>query len=627
MKYFTGSGGRLFVTAVLLCLLTMTGSAQILSKTITVNVNRQRLDNVLEIMSNEGNFYFSYNSSIIKRDSIVSLSVSGRTVREVLELLLGNRFEYIESGNYLIIRRVPPKLSMVATQVYTEDKVYVVSGYVMDEGSGEKVSDATIYEKRRLLSTSSDERGYFQIRLKSTPKVSALTVSKEFYEDTTFPIKPNYNQQVTVAIVPVALSGSMITISPHDYLAKDSIVVEVQIDTIFTKYTRLKDSIKVERTAVGRLLLSSKQKIQSLNLKKFITERPIQFSVVPNVGTHGKLGAQVINNFSFNIFGGYAGGVNGLEVGGLFNIDKKDVKYVQVGGLFNIVGGRMDGLQVGGLHNTVLDTVHGVQVAGINNFVKGKFSGLQVGGIYNHVGDSVKGMQVGGIANFSGGKTVGMQVGGIANFSNKEMHGMQVAGIVNVTRKTVRGVQIGGIVNYAKKLHGLQVGLINISDSSDGYSIGLINIVMKGYHKLAFSTNEVSNANVAFKSGNAKLYSILQVGTLAGGKDKLYAFGYGIGKECKLGKGWSINPEITSQYLYLGSWDYVNQLNKLHLNVSLQLGKYFSLFAGPSFAVYYSNQPTAVSGYKFSPTSYNTFKLGGNKVTGWFGWNAGIAFL
>ena len=33
----------------------------LLSKNISLDVNRQRLDNVLEILSNKGDFYFSYN--------------------------------------------------------------------------------------------------------------------------------------------------------------------------------------------------------------------------------------------------------------------------------------------------------------------------------------------------------------------------------------------------------------------------------------------------------------------------------------------------------------------------------------------------------------------------------------
>ena len=45
-----------------------------------------------------------------------------------------------------------------------------------------------------------------------------------------------------------------------------------------------------------------------------------------------------------------------LKSAGLFNIDKKEVKYFQAAGIFNVVGGKVKGFQVAGINNTVLDT-------------------------------------------------------------------------------------------------------------------------------------------------------------------------------------------------------------------------------------------------------------------------------
>ncbi|HEX6168581.1 MAG TPA: hypothetical protein VFZ33_02740, partial [Chitinophagaceae bacterium] len=360
--------------------------------------------------------------------------------------------------------------------------------------------------------------------------------------------------------------------------------------------------------------ISGKQKIQSLNLKNFFATRPFQVSVVPGLSTHGQLSSQVVNSFSLNIFGGYTAGTNGLEIGGLFNIDKKEVKYFQAAGLFNSVGGEVKGFQVAGINNLVQDSVEGMQAAGINNFVTGKMSGFQVAGIYNHVSDSVKGVQISGVGNFSKEKVSGVQIAGVSNISNREMN----------------GVQIAGIINYTKKLRGVQIGLINIADTSAGYSIGLINIIIKGYHKLSFSANEIQNFNAAFKTGNSKLYSILQAGLNASDSNKVYSFGYGLGSELSLNKRktLSINPELSCQYLYLGSWDYTNLLNRFNLNFNVRLGKYVSLFAGPSYSVYITDQNFGFSGYRFPvpPSGYNTTKFS-NKVTGWFGWNAGINFF
>lgn len=586
---------------------------ELLSKSLSLDVNRQRLDNVLEILSNKGDFYFSYNSNIVKKDSIVSLSVRNKTVKEILGMLFNPSYEFRESGNYIIIRKAPIRMTMVTNKATVEDRVYSVSGYVYDEQSGFAINEASVYEKKLLASAMTNSDGYFKIRLKSSKSNTAqLTVSKEFYQDTSVTIEPRHNQEVTITLLPVENETERTVISPDDYLVPDS--TKSPPDTVQQQTLGKIDTVNVEKTGAARFLLSAKQRVQSINLNKFFTTRPFQVSLVPGVGSHGKMSSQVVNNFSLNIFGGYTAGTNGVELGGLFNIDKKDVNYVQVGGLFNVVGGQVKGLQLGGLNNTVLDTVKGMQVAGINNLVKGKFNGFQIGGIYNHVTDSMKGFQVGGVGNFVKSKVSGVQIAGLMNFSNRETDGAQIA----------------GVINYSKRLRGLQIGVINIADTSEGYSIGLINVILKGYHKLSFSTNEIMNVNAAFKTGNSKLYSILMAGMHTSNDQKLYAFGYGLGSELMLNKrkNLSLNPELSSQYLYMGSWDYTNILNKLYLNLNVRLGKYVSLFAGPSYNVYISDQPGKIPNYRFPipPSGYKAHEFS-NKVSGWLGWNIGINFF
>jgi hypothetical protein len=597
--------------SVLMLMLSFTAEAQTpLKKNISIQANQQRLDNVLEIISNTGNFYFSYNSNIIRRDSLVTVNFSNKSVKEILDYLFTDRYEYIESGNYIILRRKAISTAAVVKQTATEDKAYILAGYIIDETTGEKLDEASVYEPRQLSSDLSNEKGYFKLKLKSKYKTASITVSKQFYKDTTIIIEPKLNQQLVIAIRPEEDFTTMVTVSPEDYFLPDSIELELPDGQKFI-YTKT-DSIKVQKSRVGKFLLSSRQKVQSINLKKFFINRNFQLSFVPGIGTQGKLGPQISNNFSINLLGGYTGAVKVMEVGGVFNINKKNVQYFQAAGVFNLVGGTVKGFQMAGVHNTVLDNTSGFQSAGVSNFVKGRFSGLQMAGVYNHVTDSVKGWQMAGVGNFSKGKIKGWQVAGVFNFSNKE----------------IRGGQIAGVINYTKKLKGVQIGLINIADTSDGYSFGLLNFVRKGYHKLSISTNEITQLNAALKTGNHKLYSILMAGMNLDKNRKLYSFGYGIGKDSRLNKHLSITTELSTQNLYAGSWDYFNLLNKFSLNLQWQPVKGLSFYAGPSFSVFVSDQDIAVQGYQF-PTpraGYNKIDFS-NRTKGWIGFTAGVNFF
>jgi hypothetical protein len=584
------SPAKLFYTILLLLVLQLwrpgnTLAQSLLSKTISITAKNEPVKAVLKRMGDNNGFYFSYNSNIIRQDSLVSLNVQGKTVRQTLEQLLGERYDYTEKGKYIIIER--------------GNQYWYVSGYVYDETTREKLRDVSIYEEQQLTAALTNDQGYFRLRLKKNQDISTINIRKSWYTDTAVRLKPNTDQEITVSIAPKNMELDAVVVTPA-----------------------------IEKSWLSKLFLSSKQRAQSLNLNKYFVDKPYQASLVPGLSTHGSIGSQVVNKFSFNVFGGYTAGVNGFEIGGLFNIVQKDVQYAQVGGIFNIVGGEVDGVQVGGIYNHVMDSIAGTQVGGIANYVDGDVAGGQVGGIYNHVTGKVDGMQIGGISNYVRRSVHGLQIGGISNLALEEVSGTQISGISNFTYEDMNGVQITGIVNYARKLDGLQVGLINLSDSSTGYSVGLINIVRYGYHKLCFFASEVANTNVAIKTGNKKLYSMLIAGFNFSATEEAFLFGYGIGTERAITKKLSLNPEVSAQHIHLGDWNHYNIMSKVNVNVTYNITNYLAVFAGPSYTFFVTNQTTAYEGRKFTmPRKDYPVSTLGNSVSSWIGGSIGISFF
>jgi hypothetical protein len=76
---------------------------ELLDKMVELKVSRQKLENVLEQLCREGGFYFSYKSSILKKDRLVTLTLSESTLREALTKVLGKQYEFIETGDYVVI--------------------------------------------------------------------------------------------------------------------------------------------------------------------------------------------------------------------------------------------------------------------------------------------------------------------------------------------------------------------------------------------------------------------------------------------------------------------------------------------------------------------------------------------
>lgn len=603
----------LFLTGYATAQMPLLPSKHHLEKRVSIEVKDQQIAEVLNKISGTGKFYFSYSGSLFKRDSLVSIDIRNAPVREILDRLFDNKVDYKENGEYIILRYAANRLTIEPENITTAEKLYLISGYVRDIKTGLKVKQASVYEKRLLQSTLTDDKGYFRLKFRGDHNEVILTASKENYRDTTL----------------IFLSD--IKVRPEGYSDPDG----EQGSGNFRN---------MENSGIGRFFISSRQRIQSLNIPDFFANTPFQASLTPGLSSHGIMSSQVINKFSLNVLGGYTAGTNGFEIAGLFNITKGDVKKLQFAGLFNLAGGSVTGIQIAGLLNDVSgrktgfqaagllnrvkNEAEGFQVAGLSNFNTKDMKGMQAAGLLNYVRNEVEGFQVAGLCNFTAKDIKGMQAGGLVNVSGRNHGGLQIAGIGNMVSRHSKGVQIAGIFNYAKKMDGFQLGLINIADTSSGYSLGLINIIKHGYHKISIYANETVNTNVSIKTGNANLYTIVFAGLNASGNNKIKTAGLGLGHDFVISKRVAVGLELTGQLLYLGNWDSANLLNRVQSNLQFELFKGLTIFGGPAYAVYSGDTAagTIAPGYKQNvvPSRHTSF---GNTTKGWLGFNAGITIM
>ncbi len=356
--------------------------------------------------------------------------------------------------------------------------------------------------------------------------------------------------------------------------------------------------------------------------------RAAQVSFLYPIGSNGIISGKYSNVFSFNILSGYNGGVNGFELGGLVNIDRKNMNGLQIAGLTNVVFGNANGLQLGGLVNHARN-VNGAQIGGLVNTSLGSVDGTQIGGLVNYALDSINGAQIGGIANVSttSHSVNGTQIGGIANLSLGKMNGSQISGIVNVANK-LNGFQIG-LINVGVKVVGMQIGLINISDSLKGVPIGLISISRNGlFHVDVFNT-DFSNINASVRLGSKAFYNIFSIGVSPNTTDgNRYSFGYGIGTHIDISKKFFTNIDAVAwnvHYNNFNDWSTgINMVNQLRILPGWQITKGIGLYAGPclNVEVLHDSYNSAVKSHL-----YNGHGAGTTGVNGWIGWTAGMQFF
>ncbi|UKN01083.1 hypothetical protein K6119_15235 [Paracrocinitomix mangrovi] len=356
--------------------------------------------------------------------------------------------------------------------------------------------------------------------------------------------------------------------------------------------------------------------------------RPAQVTFFYPLGTNGTSTAYT-NNFSFNILYGVNNGVNGAEIGGLVNSNLGHVNGLQIAGLANMNAKAANGMLIAGIGNFVKDTSNSLAFAGISNVIGGNAFGAHVAGISNTVNGDFLGGQVSGIVNVVNGNTNGIQVAGITNVSAGDMQGGQVSGISNIVKGDLSGAQIG-LINRAANVKGFQLGLINIADSvSGGVPLGLFSFVKKGYHSLELEVGEAIYANANFKMGVDRLYTIYKFGYTMNGANQYWSYGLGLGSKINVAKNLDMSFDLTGNHIVKQTFNpNVDLLAKFDLKLRYNIGKHFTVFAGPSVNGYFSEHDidTETSALKvpYSIHTWNWWNDEGQSYL-WIGGNAGVA--
>jgi len=547
-----------------------------LSYKITLTLHAVPLETALSAISREGKFTFSYDADLVRTNRLVDVKAENTRVKTVLNNLFGSTICNKEIGTHVILMPAPVK---------QEDhgsvrKSCKVIGRILDYETGNPLNEATVYTVETKKSILTDSSGTYILTLSDRKTPYSLSFCKSGYCDTVVYTNCFERDSLNIGLI------------PKERLEKlQPIITGLQ--------TRSIDSISLVSWIVPEKALKTSE-----NLRIFGT-RPVQFSLVPFIGTNWMDKGSYTNAFSFNLFTGYNGGVNGFELGGLLNIDRYSVRGVQVGGLGNIVGNKTNGFQVGGLFNINLGTLAGIQLGGICNILSDTMAGVQISGLFNWSRGIVYGPQIAGLFNFSRRKVDGAQLSGLLNVTPENVNkiqiagflnygkinrGTQVAGFINIASEANAGAQIAGFFNYAGLGRGFQLGFLNVVDSLEsGLPFGFFSFIRRGgYLKVEMSGNEIFYGNIAIKSGVRYFYNILNLGA---GMDYLVNFGYGIGSCFKLNNRLSLTIDLTSVAVFttVPQVSYHGLLSRLVPSLEIRIWRKFSVFFGPSANLYWFN--------------------------------------
>lgn len=595
-----------------------------LDRLISVDIRNERLEEALRQISRAGRFEFAYDAARIDKNAMVTVWLTNVPVRQVLNQVFSTTMTFKARGNHVILLRVE--------QTGQAPKNLTLDGYILDELTGERIAQASIFEKTTLASTVSNPFGYYRIRLPTDLPTIRLDVRKQAYVAETVTIRARFTHSVNVRLMPLpqqipvqALSIRVTEDTTRPARPLAAVPVEMPVVSVDSGALQ-KPQSAFDRGRIGlmNLFVSAQQAIHDLNLSRDTLYRDWQVSFLPFIGTNHRLSGRIINRYSINALAGYSFGVQAFEVGGLLNMVRTDVHGFQAAGWGNLVGRQVEGIQLGGLFN----------VAG------GDVTGLQAGGLFNVNLKQMRGVQLGGLFNASfGSQSTGLQAGGLLNVAGGSVNGVQLAGLVNYAHRDVRGWQISGILNRARTVTGgLQIGLINLADSVSYVPIGLLSHVQRGgFRRIEVSIDEVNLLNITYRTGVRQLYNIVTAGTSfeRAGSPRL-STGYGLGTAFVLSKQTLLSLEGTAHHLFYfpkqtnlpqstTGW---NQQIRLSALVETRLSRHLSLAFGPSANWYFSTDDTTkpFTQPTISVVTDQRSDAGNTHHWGWIGFQAGLRF-
>ena len=634
-------------------------NAQDLQKKISLKVEKASLPDVLQQINKKYGIRFSYLNNELAADTIYNFQVQEKPLKEVLDKLLEKKeVGYQQLNGQIIIKKGYPgsKKEQDQKEKAREKKKESASTEappaesVKGELLAEKEVSAAKQAKDSIASASPLQQAE-ESTARPLPAPSPTAVVEPQPVETPEPVKE-------VEEGPVGL--------PAEKPAEKDVKAEVKakktkpgkedgpamVNKNSSAELKEEQPQPIEEKEEHPLPVKLKNSVENMKVKLFEKPerdeapekaldpalKPLHFGFVYPISNYGLKSTDYKYRFSLHALVGVSGGLEGLEFTGIGSVIKDSVKGAQFSGIFNLVGDYVEGSQYAGLINTAGGGLKGAQFAGLLNINGEDLRGAQFAGFGNFSSGTGKGFQSAGFINVS--KTLrGVQLAGFQNTAT-EVAGSQFSGFIN-TAKRIQGFQVAGFINTAGHIKGSQIGFLNFADSMEaGIPIGFLSFIKNGYKALEVYTAEDFQANINFKTGVAHFYNILAIGVETN-DSKRWGYGYGIGSEWGGINRFRLNTDLMAYHIIEENYRNfpdgliemvdLNNLYKLRLLASLQLGKNLAIFGGPTYNV-------AVSKYKATPESSPGSALGVSNVffdrtyndktnvKMWIGFNAGIRF-
>ena len=178
------------------------GQENLLEKSITIKKQNTTLYNALNIISENADCFFIYDSQTIENDRHIKLEADHQPLKKVLDNILQNpELGYKVIEQHILIYRVISKASLPVKKLVPEQDSginIIVKGHIYDNQDKKPVPFASIGIREQNTGTVTNSDGYFIVKVPSQYSGASLVVSHLGYLSQSIPIKLLNEQKVDI---------------------------------------------------------------------------------------------------------------------------------------------------------------------------------------------------------------------------------------------------------------------------------------------------------------------------------------------------------------------------------------------------------------------------------------------
>ena len=171
---------------------------------ISVQIDNGKLIDLFNEITAQTGFYFSYDPQLVNSDKPLSLTVQNRTVKEILNEVFGNRFQFKQLKNQLIITNASATGSNM-TSLYETNNRLKIYGTVVDAENHERIPYASVSIVDETLGTITNIDGVFSLKIPPGYMNDTIIVSCMGYAQNYFLLDTLQHNKLELVLHPIRI--------------------------------------------------------------------------------------------------------------------------------------------------------------------------------------------------------------------------------------------------------------------------------------------------------------------------------------------------------------------------------------------------------------------------------------